>query len=116
MKPIVKYTDNVGGGTDTAENVTALIDYLPLLAEFEIFGTRSYANSTEQTYQQQYAYFKAGNTKKKYQHSATGSTAGWWERSPGYNNEYCFCYVTTSSSAYRYGSCDSFGVAPAFMV
>ena len=116
MKPIVKYTDNVGGGTDTAENVTALIDYLPLLAEFEIFGTRSYANSTEQTYQQQYAYFKAGNTKKKYRHSATGSAAYWWERSPYYNDTTFFCYVT------KYGNPDylyayySFGVAPAFLI
>lgn len=116
MKPIVKYTDNVGGGTDTAENVTALIDYLPLLAEFEIFGTRSYANSTEQTYQQQYAYFKAGNTKKKYRHSATGSAAYWWERSPSYGDTDFFCLVYTSGGAsdgFAHYSC---GVAPAFLI
>ncbi len=116
MKPIAKYTDNVGGGTDTAENVTALIDYLPLLAEFEIFGTRSYANSTEQTYQQQYAYFKAGNTKKKYRHSATGSTAFWWERSPIYGHTYLFCSVATGGSASRNGAGISYGVAPAFLI
>ena len=116
MKPIVKYTDNVGGGTDTAENVTALIDYLPLLAEFEIFGTRSYANSTEQTYQQQYAYFKAGNTKKKYRHSATGSTARWWERSPYYNGTFYFCIVYTGGGAYINTAHYSYGVAPAFLI
>lgn len=116
MKPIVKYTDNVGGGTDTAENVTALIDYLPLLAEFEIFGTRSYANSTEQTYQQQYAYFKAGNTKKKYRHSATGSTAFWWERSPSYHTASYFCRVYTGGSANCYIATYSYGVAPAFLI
>lgn len=116
MKPIVKYTDNVGGGTDTAENVTALIDYLPLLAEFEIFGTRSYANSTEQTYQQQYAYFKAGNTKKKYRHSATGSTAFWWERSPSYGNTSSFCTVRANGGADYYRAHYSYGVAPAFLI
>ena len=116
MKPIVKYTDNVGGGTDTAENVTALIDYLPLLAEFEIFGTRSYANSTEQTYQQQYAYFKAGNTKKKYRHSATGSTAYWWERSPYYNGTSYFCIANTNGTAYYSSAIISCGVAPAFLI
>jgi len=116
MKPIVKYTDNVGGGTDTAENVTALIDYLPLLAEFEVFGTRSGANSTEQTYQQQYAYFKAGNSKVKYRHSATGSTASWWERSPFYTGTYNFCYVYTSGTAYIDYARYSYGVAPAFLI
>lgn len=116
MRPIVKYSDNVGGGTDTAENVTAIIDYLPLLAEFEIFGTRSRANSAEQTYQQQYAYYKAGNTKKKYRHSDTGSTAFWWERSPNYDYTSFFCYVGTSGTANRNGAYYSYGVAPAFLI
>ena len=40
MKPITKYTDNVGGGTNTETNVSAMVDYLPLLADFEIFGSR----------------------------------------------------------------------------
>ena len=42
MKPITKYTDNIGGGTNDAGNVTASVDYLPLLAEKEIFGSRTY--------------------------------------------------------------------------
>ena len=82
MKPMTIYTDNTGGGSNTASYVTASVDYLPLLAEFEIFGTRSYANSAEQNYQQQYQYYKNGNSKVKYRHSSTSSTAYWWERSP----------------------------------
>ena len=66
MKPMTIYTDNTGGGSNTASYVTASVDYLPLLAEFEIFGTRSYANSAEQNYQQQYQYYKNGNSKVKY--------------------------------------------------
>lgn len=116
MKPITKYTDNKGNKSNIAENVTATIDYLPLLAEFEIFGTRTYANSAEQNYQQQYAYYSAGNSKVKYRHSATGSTAFWWERSPGYAGSSNFCYVSTTGAAYRSGAGFSLGLAPAFRV
>ena len=99
MKPMTIYTDNTGGGSNTASYVTASVDYLPLLAEFEIFGTRSYANSAEQNYQQQYQYYKNGNSKVKYRHSSTSSTALWWERSPYYNSSRYFCFVTTNGDA-----------------
>ena len=116
MKPMTIYTDNTGGGSNTASYVTASVDYLPLLAEFEIFGTRSYANSAEQNYQQQYAYYSAGNSKVKYRHSATGSTAYWWERSPYYGSSYYFCAVTASGDAYSNTARISYGLAPAFRV
>ena len=99
MQPMTIYTDNTGGGSDNPSYVTKTTDYLPLLAEYEIFGTRSYANSAEKNYQAQYAYYSAGNSKVKYRHSATGSTAWWWERSPYYDNSNGFCYVYTNGSA-----------------
>ena len=116
MKPMTIYTDNTGGGSNTASNVTASVDYLPLLAEYEIFGTRSYANSSEQNHQAQYAYYSAGNSKVKYRHSATSSTAWWWERSPYYYGSYAFCSVSTNGGADYSGAGDSCGVAPAFRV
>jgi len=116
MRPIPKYTDNIGGATDVETNVTAIVDYLPLLAEFEIFGSRSYANSYEKNYQMQYDYYKAGNSKKKYRHSATGSTANWWERSPYYNFAYYFCRVGTDGGASYISAYSSYGVAPAFLI
>ena len=116
MKPMTIYTDNTGGGNNTASYVTASVDYLPLLAEFEIFGTRSYANSAEQNYQQQYAYYSAGNSKVKYRHNSTGSTACWWERSPYYNGSNSFCFVYTSGSANTDSARYSNGLAPAFRV
>lgn len=116
MKPITKYTDSVGNSSNVAGNVTASVDYLPLLAEFEIFGTRSYANQYEQNSQVQYDYYKSGNSKVKYRHSSTGSTAIWWERSPYYNASNAFCSVTAAGNA-NYGSASfSYGLAPAFMV
>lgn len=116
MKPMTIYTDNTGGGSNTASYVTASVDYLPLLAEFEIFGTRSYANSAEQNYQQQYQYYKNGNSKVKYRHSSTSSTAYWWERSPYYNYSNYFCLVTTNGNANGNGARNSGGLAPAFRV
>lgn len=116
MKPMNIYTDNTGGGSNTASYVTKSVDYLPLLAEFEIFGSRSYANSAEQNYQQQYQYYKNGNSKVKYRHSSTGSTAYWWERSPSYANSYYFCLVDTGGNAYNGDAGYSYGLAPAFRV
>ena len=117
MKPITKYTDNKGNSSDVAANVTSSLDYLPLLAEQEIFGgNRTYSNQYEKNSQVQYAYYSAGNSKVKYRHSATGSTAYWWERSPGYYIAYTFCSVNTSGHANNYDSRLSSGLAPAFMV
>ena len=116
MKPMNIYTDNTGGGSNTASYVTKSVDYLPLLAEYEIFGTRSYANSAEQNYQAQYQYYKNGNSKVKYRHSSTSSTAYWWERSPNYNNSSNFCLVYTNGNATSDGARYSSGLAPAFRV
>ena len=116
MQPMTIYTDNTGGGTNTASNVTASVDYLPLLAEYEIFGTRSYANSSEQNHQAQYAYYSAGNSKVKYRHSETSFTAWWWERSPICNGSDYFCLVNTNGAASTSGARRSGGVAPAFRV
>lgn len=116
MQPMTKYTDNKGNSSNVAANVTKTIDYLPLLSEFEIFGARSYANQYEKDYQAQYAYYSAGNSKVKYRHSSTGSTAAWWERSPHYNYGYYFCRVNTDGNADFYSSDRSYGLAPAFKI
>lgn len=82
MQSVTKYTDNTGGGSDNASYVTATKDYLFLLAEFEAFGTRYGANSAEQNYQLQYDYYKAGNSRVAYNHSAVSTAVWWWLRSP----------------------------------
>lgn len=116
MKPMTIYTDNTGGGTNTASNVTTSVDYLPLLAEFEIFGTRSCANSAEQNYQKQYTYFSSGNSKVKYKHSEMSTVGSWWERSPYYGSSTGFCFVISGDVANYVGARYSCGLAPAFRV
>lgn len=116
MKSITKYSDNTGGGSDTPGNVTATTDYLFLLAEFEVQGTRSYANSTEQTYQVQYKFYENSNSKVFYKHNSTSSTARWWLRSVYASTAQSFCTVYTDGSAYCSYSGYSSGVAPGFCV
>ncbi len=116
MKPMTIYTDSVGNSSNVAANVTTSIDYLPLLAEFEIFGTRSYANQYERNYQAQYSYFSAGNSKVKYQHSSTGSAAQWWGRSPACNSIASFYVVSTNGTATSHNARHSDGLAPVFRV
>lgn len=116
MKPITKYSDNTGGGSNTASYVTATTDYLWLLSEFEVQGTRSYANSAEQNSQAQYDYYKAGNSKVKNKHNATGTAAIWWLRSVNARGSVSFCTVITDGST-NYGTANrSYGVAPGFAV
>ena len=68
--------------------VTATTDYLFLLAEFEVFGTRYGANSAEQNFQLQYDYYKAGNSRVAYNHTAVSTAVWWWLRSPNYGSNY----------------------------
>ena len=116
LKTTTIYSDNTGGGSDTASYVTATQDELYLLAEFEIFGTRSYANSAERNHQQQYAYYVAGNSKIKYRHNSTATAVYWWERSVFATNNSIFCRVGTNGTAGYDTNVYSFGLAVAFKV
>ena len=116
MKSVTKYSDNTGGGKDTASYVTATTDYLFLLAEFEVFGTQTYANSAEQNYQAQYDYFKAGNSKIHYRHSATDSTAWAWLRSVYKEVSYYFLIINRDGVSTVNHAGVSGAVAPCFCV
>ena len=112
IKTVTVYTDNVGGGSNAAGNVTASTEDVYYPAEFEIQGSRSWANSAEQNYQTQLAYYKAGNSKVKYKHDATSTAARVWCRSAYYYNSASFCSVTASGDAHPAGAYRSLGVAP----
>ena len=114
MKSVTKYTDNTGGGSNSASAVTATTDYLWLLAEFEVFGSRTYANSSEPSSQAQYEYFKAGNSKIAYKHSAAETAAAWRLRSPYYYNGASFCAVDSGGGAHTYYARRSLALVPGF--
>ena len=116
MKPVTKYSDNTGGGSDNASYVTATTDYLFDLSEFEVQGSRTYANSAEKNYQLQYAYFKAGNSKITYNHGNTGTAVWCFSRSVSYTGTSRFCMTHTGGSASFADAYNSGGRAPGFTV
>nr|DAR01560.1 MAG TPA: hypothetical protein [Caudoviricetes sp.] len=116
LKPITKYTDNVGNKSTSASSVTATIDYLPLLAEFEVFGSRAAANENEKTYQAQYQYYKKGNSKARYKYNDVSGVLNWWLRSPSIHYLTSFCYVTGSAASSEFSSSFSNGLAPIFNI
>lgn len=111
LKPITKYTNNNGNSS-----VSSTIDYLPLMAEFEVYGRQNFANPNEKTYQAQYEYYKNGNSKIKYKHNDVASAVFWWLRSPNSSDSSTFCGVRMDGTARSANANDSRGVAPAFLV
>ena len=112
IKPSTIFTTQ-GSGNGAC---TATEDDVFLLAEYEVFGTSTYASSQEPNYLKQYSYYSAGNSKVKYRHNSTGTAAYWWERSPNSDRSYAFCYVITTGSANYNTAGFSYGVSPAFKV
>ena len=114
MQPVTKYTDNTGNSSNSSGAVTATTDYLFLLAEFEVFGSRFGANQYEQNSQAQYDYYKAGNSRVAYNHSAVSTAVWWWLRSPYYGSNYNFCSVYGNGGTNVNGAYYSAGVRPGF--
>lgn len=116
LKSVTKYTDNTGNASTSSSAVTATTDYIFLLSEYEVFGSCSIANSNEASRQQQYAYYSAGNSKVKYRHTSTSSTAFWWLRSAYRAGSSYFAGVHANGDVSGYGAGLSLGVAPGFCV
>ena len=117
LKSVTKYTDNrANGGGNTASYVTATTDYFFLLSEFEVFGSISYGNKNEKNKQAQYAYYSAGNSKIKYKHNGTSTSAAWWLRSPNASNSITSVCVLTDGTVSNTNAGYSLGFAPGFCV
>ena len=115
LKSVTKYTDNTGNSS-AASAVTATTDYFFLLSEYEVFGAISYGNTNEKSKQAQYSYYSAGNSKVKYNHSATSTAVIWWLRSPGASYSGIFVFVDTGGTVSGNYANYSNGFAPGFCV
>ena len=121
LKSCTKYTDNAGGGSKDnpahASNVTATSEKVFLLSEYEVQGVQSYAaNSAEKNYQEQYEYFKNGNSKVHYRHDSPTSANLWWLRSSCVSDSDGFCCVYHNGAAGYYGAHWSYLVVPALTI
>lgn len=117
LKVVNKYTDNgTGSKHQTNTDVTATQDKAFLLSEFEIFGSRTWANQYEQNSQLQYDYYKNGNSKIMYNDQRTGTAVTWVERSPDYRMNTGFGTSDATGNVNVSNTVYSIGFAPAFVV
>lgn len=111
-----KYTDNTGGSSTGANQVTATQDKIFLLSEWEVQGARTYANESEKTSQKQYAYYLNGNSKIRKNHRDGSTAVIWWLRSVHATNTTNFCSVSTNGTANYTNASISLGFAPGFAI
>ena len=107
-----RWVDAKGNSSNVEANIEETIDAVTLLTEFEVQGTRSYANTYEQNHQTQMGYYKNGNSKIKSRHDSTSSAVWWWGASPSYNYNSSFCNVITDGSAANSCATYAYGIAP----
>ncbi len=116
MLPMTKYTNNAGDSS-RVEDITASIDYLPLMSEQEIFGTQIACNPFEYAFQEQYDYYKNDGPTARFRHSSTDSAVVWGSRSPvksGMGS--LFVGVSGAGNLSQYGATGCLGLAPIFKV
>ena len=117
LKRCIKYTCNRPSGTSDSESyITPTSDWAFLLSEFEVEGRRVWASIYEQDYQQQYEYYRLGNSMIKYKHNNPGGICIWWCRSLYITSTENFCDRTTQNYSSTGPATWSYGFAPAFCV
>ena len=111
-----RYIDYKGNCSNTDANCsTPTVDAISLLAEFEVMGSRTYANQYEQNHQKQMKYYTLGNQKRKYRYDSDSYYAMWWLASPDSSNSSKFCYYGQYGVESQHSAC-SIGLAPAFRI
>ena len=116
IKSTMLYTDDVGNSSVAASSVKASTNDVYYLAEYEVFGSNHYANTNEPAQQEQYDYYKAGNSKVKYRSDSMGNTVLWGLRSPARSDSSYFCRVNPNGSANTTNAHYSRSSAPCFKV
>lgn len=117
LMSVKKYTDNSTTSTHNASVVTYTYDTVFLPSAYEVFTSPSSVNSSEATYQEQYAYYNVHPNLIRYRNTATTTANAWWLRSPGTSNSTTFsCVNTSGASATASASTTSYMLAPMFVV
>ena len=109
LKPIFKQMNVTTIETYNGSTLKVSQDWFALRAEKEIFGSRSYSNTTEANALSQVDYYKTAAHRIK---AAGGSASYWWERSPFSSNSTSFCFVHSSGGANTSAASIAYGLAP----
>lgn len=94
----------------SSSSVTTSTDYFALPSEKEVFGSTTYANSSAESSNSQFEYYKTSSNRVKA--SLDGVARYWWERSPYSGSSNCFCIVSNGGSADSTDAYNSGGIAP----
>ena len=115
IKSVTKYTNNTGK-TSSSSAVTSTTDLFFLLSEYELFGIIEESNRYEANFQEQYSYYKAGNSKIKYRQDDQSTSVAYWLRSPSAKRSNMFCRCISRGESSYHPPNDSLGFSPAFCV
>lgn len=109
-KTVIKAVKKLTSAGNKSATINTTDDTLFLLSEVEVFGSVVYSVVGEG---EQYAYYKAGNSKIK---KVSGSADAWWERSPRSNETAYFCDVGYNGTASTVSASGNYGVAFAYCI
>lgn len=104
-------TVKVVAANGSSSSIATSQDKCFLLAEKEIFGSVSYANSTAEASLKQVPYYATSGNRIKGL-GIGGSAYYWWERSPASGTSNYFCRVASDGSAYNGIASYTHGLAP----
>lgn len=111
------YVDNKGNKSNSSGNVTTVIDAISLLAEYEVCGRRTYANTYEQNHQKYLAYYQNGNSVRKFSHNNISNEIYYLLSSPVASDAAAFDVILPGGSLNNgYGSMWIGTISPVFMV
>lgn len=109
IRGIFKQFKNVTAN-GSSSSATTSTDYFALPSEKEVFGSTIYANSSAESSNSQFEYYKTSSNRVKA--SLDGVARNWWERSPYSGSSYFFCSVLSDGDADYYAANDGLGIAP----
>ena len=97
LRDIFKQHLNVTANGNSTTTATST-DYFALPAEKEVFGSKTYADSTAEASLSQFEYYKTSANRIK-KTGDSGSAGRWWERSPGSGYSGSVCRVGSDGTA-----------------
>lgn len=112
LRACFKQFKTVTAETYNGSTLKTSLDYFALFAEKEIFGSRSYSNTTEANALTQIEWYKTSGNRVKKAGNGSGSANAWWERSPASGNSGMFCCVNSNGNANYDSAIITTGLAP----
>ena len=108
LRGIFKQFKNVTANGSSSTTATST-DYFALPSEKEVFGSTTYADSTAESSNRQFEWYKTSSNRVK---KVNGSASRWWERSPRCGGSGFFCPVSSDGSAGNNAATNTSGLSP----